>query len=141
MEKIKLFNSNGKLSFHECKICNIDICDGKLYICLAEKCFYAHDQEYNSIIICVHGLEVNKEYVSLSISTNKKGKVKEITIKELKRLLLTNNLVVYLDYYSYFSKSLLLKGTINSMEIEIIISEITEISLLNEKQTIGSFVI
>ncbi len=139
MSHIKIFNQSQEFTFHECRVCGINIYENGLRLDLAN--LLLNDAKYNYIFLTIDGLEIGKEYEHIAISITKRGKVSDISIQDLIKLLFSNQVVIYMDYYSCYSQSLLLKGTINNMEIEIIISEIKEINLFKNNELIQSFLI
>lgn len=139
MEVAHIFNISQNFTLHECKIREVEIQNQSLIISLRDKACLGQDVYFNSVSVSIGDLSSDAEYEHINIVAIKKGRVKEISLKELCSLIQTNIFYVYLDFYSHFAKSLLIKGTVASMEIELIISEIEQFDFLYNQKHIFSY--
>lgn len=86
---------------------------------------------------CYLELKINffdrrKMYESIQINLIRKNRIKEIEYAEFETMLMKNAITVYLDYYSPFADSLLIKGSMKQGGIEFIVTEIAELSFIFE---------
>lgn len=82
-----------------------------------------------NLVIKIESLKFGYENQFINIFAIKKGRMKELSFKKFLSLVDKNAFKIYIDFYSAFAKSLLLKGTIYPYEIEMIITDISEICI------------
>ena len=119
---------------HDSIINNICIKDSLLLIEFIEGPYIKNDSSdevkklYNCRMnIIIDQLEIGKEYEHINIQVIHRKKVKIISFYEFTKLVKKSKFKVYLNYYSNFANSILIKGTIFPLEIELTISEIQSI--------------
>lgn len=126
-----------KYCLHDASLNNI--CVGKSGIELIfEKGIYVLTQEGKEDTLtdkCELKIDINNFYSEnvlqhLQIIRQYKRKIKEISIWELKEMLLKDNFVVYDSFWSDFSKGLIIKGNVNKFFVELNITEIKTIEYL-----------
>lgn len=86
---------------------------------------------------CYLELKINffdkqKMYEHIAIKRIRKNKIKDIEYLEFEAMFAKNALDIYLDYYSPFADSLLIKGFMDKHEIELVVTEIAELSFIFE---------
>ena len=74
----------------------------------------------------------NFKYPSEHICISKihRNRIREITIQKLLNYLKNGYFNVYLDFYSGFSQSMLIKGFLGKSELEILVSQILEMEFI-----------
>lgn len=77
--------------------------------------------------IVVRNLDLEQMYEHVEIKTIKNSKSKEVSFNIFLKQANRNGLEIYLDYYSFFAKALLLKCFVEGLEFEIQITEIEKI--------------
>ena len=82
---------------------------------------------------CYLELKINffdsrKMYQSIQIYLIRKNRFREIEYAEFETMLSKSPITVYMDYYSPFADSLLIKGSMKQGGIEFIVTEIAELS-------------
>ena len=71
-------------------------------------------------------------YENIQINLIRKNRIKEIEYAEFETMLMKSAITVYLDYYSPFADSLLIKGNMKQGGVEFIVTEIAELSFTFE---------
>lgn len=69
------------------------------------------------------------EQCHVNIIKFKKDKRSDVSFNEFKSMLNCSKFRIYLDFYSDFAKAIYLKGNINNTEVEIIVTEIKDLSI------------
>ena len=77
--------------------------------------------------IFIQNLDSEQMYEHVEIKKIKNFKSKEISFDSFLKQVNKNGLEIYLDYYSFFAKALLLKCFVGELEFEIQITEIEKI--------------
>ena len=121
---------------HDTTINKIIVKTGVLVLCFENGAYLLddHNKFYNKadpceIEIYIDNLDIRKLYQHINVRMIRKGKIKEIEFDSFLTLLSKNKLNVDIDYYSYFARSLLIKGFVRKFEILLEITEIKDIRL------------
>lgn len=81
------------------------------------------------VIAHIENLEANKASEHISAFIFKKNKRIELEPNKIVNLVNDKTFRIYLDYYSNFANSLLLKGNIGNSELEIMLTEVKDIDI------------
>lgn len=128
---------NTKYCLHECIINKIEIKDSNLILYL-DKGVYEYDDnagkykitENCKIFMKIDALNNETSYEHISISIFKKNVKKDISFNEFSKMVNQDSFKIYLDFYSSFVKGILLKGTCNKHEVELLITEVNDIQFI-----------
>ena len=125
---MKVYNFGKTYLFHENSIIDFQLNKSKLIIHLENGIYncITNTVEDSKIELEIENFHKNQLYGNIIISKNKK---RNISIRKFKKLLLKNKFKIYLDLYSSVFNVILLKGTINKMELEIFISEVCNVQV------------
>ncbi len=131
---------NEKYCLHDCVINKIEIKDSTL-ILYANKGIYEFDvnigthkiREKCNIHIKIDGLNEKESYEHIFVYLFKKNGRKDISFNQFCKMIINNNFKIYLDFYSSFAQSLLLKGFCDKYEIELLITEVNDIKFIFTK--------
>lgn len=84
-----------------------------------------------SLLIAIRDFDRNDLFGHIEIVLHENKRVKEITLMRLRDMLKdAGPIILDLDFYSYFSDAMLLKGHIGKNKIEITVSEIEKTEFL-----------
>ena len=78
--------------------------------------------------IYIDNFDINSMHQHVEIKKIRKSKIIEIEFKVFLKFLEKKDFKIYLDYYSFFAKSILLNGFLGNFEIELKITEIEKIT-------------
>ena len=85
------------------------------------------------MIVEISGFGVEKIFEHITVKKIRKCKTIEIDFAEFLLLLENNTFSIDMDYYSFFSASILLKGYVGKYEIEFTITEVEKAEYLFDK--------
>lgn len=119
---------------HDCTINNICIEDSSLILEFIDGPYIKNDNmdEVKKLYKCqmniiIEHLEKGKEYEHINIQVAHKKKIKTIHFYKFAKLVKKIKFKIYLNYYSNFANSMLIKGTLFPFEVELTISEVKNI--------------
>lgn len=122
---------------HDTSINEISQDTGKLYFYINQGVYWIdvnnENESFNKtnsckIEISIDNLDVDKIYQHIVVKKIYKSKIKEIEFNTFLKLLKYNKeFKIDVDYYSFFAKSLLLKGRVGKYEMELVITEIKDV--------------
>ena len=80
-----------------------------------------------SMNLYIKDFDKNSLYQNIEIKTIDNGFITEVSFDDLSKSIKKGGLKIYLDYYSFFAKSVLLIGNTEDFEFEITITDIEKI--------------
>ena len=123
-----------KYILHDSSIYNIDIKSSSLKFFIQDGIYLYNGNEIElfkdrKLVIDINNFDCNI-YNHITIYKFIRNIRKEISLNKFVKMLTKNRLRIYLDFYSEFADALLMKGFRGKYEVEIIITDINEISVL-----------
>ena len=134
---MNIVKNSVRYCLHDCVVNKIEIKDTNLILYL-DKGIYEFDTDIGkykivencNIFMKINELKEEEAYEHISISFFKKNTRKDISFNDFCEMVGKNSFRIYLDFYSYFAKSVLLKGYCNKAEIELLITEVNDIQVI-----------
>ena len=80
--------------------------------------------------ISIDNFKIDSVLQHLQIFKQRKNRIKEISIRELQRMILMSAFIIEDTFWSDFSKGLIIKGNVNKFFVELKITEINTIEYL-----------
>lgn len=138
---IRVLEKEIKLNFilHDCTADKLELDKSKLQFYFYKGVYILEDSDKKinpllstscKLIFNIEKLLVGKEYQHITIYSLKNNKRKELSFSKLIVLIEKYKFKIYLDYYSPFARSVLMKGKVGKLEIEISITEVENISII-----------
>lgn len=122
--------------FHEAVLNEIVIEKNKLRLCFSDGLFYKEDNAKEiiktpacEVDIFVKNFDVKKYYHHFEITRIYKNKIEDIRLTDFLNILRDKKFKIYMEYYSYFARSIKFEGTLQD-KFDIILT-ITDIDSLN----------
>ena len=129
-----------KYCLHDCIVNKIEIKDSTLILNFVNGIYEFDDniKMYKNIKDCnihinIDNLNENEAFEHISINLFKKNIRKNLSSNEFIEMVKKDNFKIYLDFYSTFTRGILLKGYCKKYEIELLISEINDIQVVFTK--------
>ena len=84
--------------------------------------------------ILIKDFDIDRLYENIEIKTIVHGVVKDVSFDNLMTLIKKSGFRIYLDYYCFFAKSILLIGNTEDFEFEITVTDIEKIDFVFQNQ-------
>ncbi len=134
-----IFLNNNLLNYglHESKITDLKCLESKMILSFEDGFYILNENQKlldktkaSKMIIEIDDLKVDTIYQHIKIIKKNRKKYKEISYENFLYMIKESGFRIYLDYYSQFANSILLKGNSSKNEIEFVITDIEKINYI-----------